>query len=103
MHSLPGWRANHTMKHPQGHPGAVRAAKNQMGESPHGGVFRGKGTEAPVLSVSNDPQGSFIYDVMLSDTDLDGCELCREAREVGIEITTFDELVSLIALVLEIL
>ena len=32
-----------------------------------------------------------------------GCELCREARDGGIEITTFDELVCLVALVLEIL
>jgi hypothetical protein len=55
------------------------------------------------MSVSNGPQRSFPYDVMSSDNDLDGCELCRKAREGGTEITTFDELASLIALVLEIL
>jgi hypothetical protein len=55
------------------------------------------------MSVSNDPQDSFLYDVMLSDIVPDGCELCREACDDGGEITSLDELIHLSVLVLEIL
>jgi hypothetical protein len=55
------------------------------------------------MSVFNDPRGSFLHDVMLSDIDPDECALCREARGHGVEITPFDDLIYLSMLALEIL